>query len=365
MTGAAADPDFTPQVPGLSDTDTIKQWELPSLVDARRIRGPDEDYWKTYRGTPKAFISLATGRELWKSRFGQTTLLRIADESGKRKAESAISAQPQAAFQLPAGQAARVGGGGGNDVVRGVVPRLQFVPPGGGGDPGRALVPPGDRTPRGGDRHPAGRGIPPPPGRVAVGRRGVSGGGRGRSGGIGLGIGYAALLVVGLRTWWLGAVITPLVRLYVTPASLAVGYASGLIVAVLAILVCRRPHRPASAAAVAGRRRSSSPRHSRRPGDGIACCGSRLGRCSRRPVGLGLFAARLGEEAQAGALLRRRLPGPGRRAGAGLDAAFRGQHRARRRRGPGEPAPPGRPQRRPESRPEHVDRRAGRRGLVS
>ncbi|HYN23927.1 MAG TPA: FtsX-like permease family protein, partial [Pyrinomonadaceae bacterium] len=42
-----------------------------------RIRKQDEDYWDQYRTTPKAFIPLSTGQELWRSRFGNLTSLRL------------------------------------------------------------------------------------------------------------------------------------------------------------------------------------------------------------------------------------------------------------------------------------------------
>jgi hypothetical protein len=43
-------------------------------------------------------------------------------------------------------------------------------------------------------------------------------------------------MLLGLRTWWLAAVVTPFLRLYVTPLSLAIGFASGVIVAMLSIV---------------------------------------------------------------------------------------------------------------------------------
>ena len=52
--------------------------------------------------------------------------------------------------------------------------------------------------------------------------------------GVGLGIGYAALMLAGLRTWWLAAVVTPFLRLQftaLTPLYLSIGYASGVMVA--------------------------------------------------------------------------------------------------------------------------------------
>ena len=38
----------------------------------------DEDYWKQYRTTPKAFIPLEVGQRLWRSRYGDRTSVRIA-----------------------------------------------------------------------------------------------------------------------------------------------------------------------------------------------------------------------------------------------------------------------------------------------
>ena len=52
--------------------------DLPfELVET--IRDNDEDYWDKYRTTPKAFVSLATAKRLWPSRWGTVSLLRIAE----------------------------------------------------------------------------------------------------------------------------------------------------------------------------------------------------------------------------------------------------------------------------------------------
>jgi ABC-type lipoprotein release transport system permease subunit len=53
--------------------------------------------------------------------------------------------------------------------------------------------------------------------------------------GVPLGIAYAALLLLGLRTWWLAAVATPFLRLYVSVGSLATGYLSGLLIGLVVI----------------------------------------------------------------------------------------------------------------------------------
>ena len=77
LEGAAADKDLTPTVRGLTDKDTIEDWDLPFEIQRGRIKPDDDQYWTKYGATPKAFVSLATGRRLWASRFGQTTSLRI------------------------------------------------------------------------------------------------------------------------------------------------------------------------------------------------------------------------------------------------------------------------------------------------
>ncbi len=82
MEGLAIDPRLTPEFPGLQDADDIASWDPAFPVDLDRIRERDEDYWDRYRATPKAFVSLATGRRLWRSRFGDLTSLRIAPAAG-------------------------------------------------------------------------------------------------------------------------------------------------------------------------------------------------------------------------------------------------------------------------------------------
>src|SRR5436305_12468222 len=42
------------------------------------------------------------------------------------------------------------------------------------------------------------------------------------------GVAYAWLMLAGLRTWWIGAISSPFLTLYVTPLSLIVGYVLGL-----------------------------------------------------------------------------------------------------------------------------------------
>ncbi|MFC2116399.1 FtsX-like permease family protein [Bacteroidota bacterium] len=77
MKGIFADENLVPDLPGLSDAGHCSDWEAGIPIDLEKIREKDEDYWNLYRGTPKAFISLATAEEIWKNRFGDYTAIRF------------------------------------------------------------------------------------------------------------------------------------------------------------------------------------------------------------------------------------------------------------------------------------------------
>ena len=78
--GIAADRNLVPDYPGISDSDTLSDWDPPFPMDLGLIRAKDEVYWKEYRATPKAFITLADGQRMWRSRFGELTSLRFMKE---------------------------------------------------------------------------------------------------------------------------------------------------------------------------------------------------------------------------------------------------------------------------------------------
>lgn len=69
---------LAPLVPGISDARDMRGWDPPFPMDLGRIRPADEDYWHRYRATPKAFVTLARGQQLWRSRYGQLSSVRIA-----------------------------------------------------------------------------------------------------------------------------------------------------------------------------------------------------------------------------------------------------------------------------------------------
>jgi ABC-type lipoprotein release transport system permease subunit len=73
--------ELAPVYPGISDSPTLDDWDPPFPLDLSRVRKADEDYWREYRTTPKAFIRLEDGQRLWGSRYGNVTsiLVRAAD----------------------------------------------------------------------------------------------------------------------------------------------------------------------------------------------------------------------------------------------------------------------------------------------
>jgi len=82
--GSLADQFLMPVIPGLSDAGNCRDWKTGVPVDLKKIRPQDEAYWKLYKGTPKAFVSLKTAQKLWGNRFGQSTSIRI---DGQKRVE--------------------------------------------------------------------------------------------------------------------------------------------------------------------------------------------------------------------------------------------------------------------------------------
>lgn len=78
LQGLAADSAWMPEFPGMSDTTDQSEWDPGLPLDLKRIREKDERYWDDFRGAPKAFISPTAGAEIWSTRWGTSTALRIA-----------------------------------------------------------------------------------------------------------------------------------------------------------------------------------------------------------------------------------------------------------------------------------------------
>jgi len=77
LQGAAADSSLMPDFPGMKDAKNCSDWDPGLPVNLHRIRDKDEAYWNNYRGTPKAFVTLAAGRAMWANSYGDLTSVRF------------------------------------------------------------------------------------------------------------------------------------------------------------------------------------------------------------------------------------------------------------------------------------------------
>lgn len=99
--GPAVDPFLTPDFPGITDKDDIGAWDLPfDDPDWRKNISTEYDdaYWKRFKATPKAYVTLQRGQALWGSpRFGELTSLRLALPGYKPDAPPTLDQLEQAA----------------------------------------------------------------------------------------------------------------------------------------------------------------------------------------------------------------------------------------------------------------------------
>src|SRR5436305_3849696 len=131
--------------------------------------------------------------------------------------------------------------------------------------------------------------------------------------GVVLGVSYAGLMLVALRTWWVGAIATPFLTLYVGPWSLLIGFVAGLGVSLATIwFSLGRVKRAVVRNLLAGEIVPSteysvlSTKHAIQRGSAAAKTAIRhwiSGLLFLVAVGLAFYASRLGGEAQAGCFM--------------------------------------------------------------
>ena len=244
MTGFGADSSLTPEFPGIHAANDMQAWNPPFPVDLNLIRPADEAYWDKYRATPKAFIALETGQQLWNSRFGNLTSLRVgASAADDKKLQTLLLAQikpEQMGFVFqPVKQQGLDAAGGATDFGMLFVGFSWFLIV-------SAALLVGMLFRLGVEQRAKEVGI-----LLAVGfpardvrRRLLQEGSVlvGIGGLLGLlgAIGYAALLMFGLRTWWVDAIGAPALFLHVKATSLIIGYIAAIVVTMLSIILTLR-----------------------------------------------------------------------------------------------------------------------------
>jgi ABC-type antimicrobial peptide transport system permease subunit len=267
------------------------------------VRDKDEQYWDEHRTTPKAFISLAAGRKLWASRFGDTTSVRFAPPPGptlQPQANQLVLKPESLGFAFRPIKRLGLEAARGTTAFDGLfigfslfimVASLLLV----------ALL-----FRLGIEQRAAEIGVLRTVGlsnrRIlsVLAAEALAVTAIGSLLGVLAGIGYAWLMIVGLTTWWLNAISTPFLRLYVAPVSLLVGFVGGLIVSLLTVLwTLRRLNRISVRRLMAGQAREdrlSGRSQSRR---GIWAAGGML----LLAIGCVAIAPSLRGEAQAGAFV--------------------------------------------------------------
>jgi len=229
LSGPAADRDLAPDYPGISNTNSLRDWDPPFPIDLSRVRPRDDEYWKKYRTTPKAFVPLAAGQKLWASRFGRLTSIRVLGAADAFAAQLRATLDPAAMgiTVYPARAQALAASEGATDFGAyfiyfsfflmaaalllaalffrlGIEQRLREI------GTFRAI----------GFANATIRNIF----LMEGGALALAGCVLGAAGAAA----YGALMVLGLRTQWSGAVGTKLLSLHVAPSALAVGAAAGL-----------------------------------------------------------------------------------------------------------------------------------------
>ena len=300
----ANDPDLTPTVPGVTDAESIEKWDLP-FDTMNRIRAEDDVYWENYRTTPKGFVSLAAGQKAWQSRFGNTTSFRV---SATNRTESKIAESLIAQFKS-------------DEVDLGfhVIPiKRQGLDASNGSTPfdvlflslsmfviGAALI------------------LVSLLFQLALAGRlnqigiltasGFSSGkitrvwlyeailvcSLGAVVGVALGIGYATLMIWGLKTWWVGAISRPFLNLHIGPISIIGGLLSGILVSVVTIVRAVRATRKQSVSRLLRGEVDSSTHVARKRGWLSYVAVAML----IVAIGLAILASQLGGEAQAGSFV--------------------------------------------------------------
>jgi ABC-type lipoprotein release transport system permease subunit len=243
ISGLAADKDLVPEYPGISGSESLANWDPPFPVDLKRVRKQDEDYWHQYRTTPKAFISLEPGQELWQTRFGKLTSLRFAPPDStpldtalaayQQKLRVALHPSAMGVLVIPARAQGLAASRGATDFGEyflyfsfflvisallltalffklGIEQRLREL----------GLL--------------QAVGFPAATIRRLFLAEGLILALIGSLIGLLGAISYGQLMMLGLRTWWVDAVGTTMLKLHVSPLSLLIGAAGG----VLASLVC-------------------------------------------------------------------------------------------------------------------------------
>ncbi|MFT7643857.1 MAG: putative ABC transport system permease protein, partial [Pirellulaceae bacterium] len=243
----ANDSHLTPTVEGITDRQSLRRWDPPFPYDSDRIKGTDDQYWENYRATPKAFVPLETGQKLWGSRFGQVTSIRVPVAENvtvaglsERLLQQLEPDKSSLGFQFLPIKRKSLQASAGTTPFDALFLGLSFF------IIAAALILVALLFRLGVEQRYREIGI-----LAAVGLRrnkitrlfvieGIAVASIGALVGVGVGIGYAWLMLAGLRYLWIDAIVAPFLTLHWTPRSFAIGYFSGVIISAVTIAITVR-----------------------------------------------------------------------------------------------------------------------------
>jgi hypothetical protein len=273
--GLGADRTLVPEFEGVTDARTVGSWDPPRDFDfhSERIRPKDEEYWDRHGPAPKAFVGIEAARELWGTVYGALTSLRFDGVGEEKLRDSLVREIPLSSVGLvwrPIRQEQLAQATSTTDfgqlfigfsfflivsaaLLVVLVMRLSVE----------------QRTRQIGVMFATGftlgriRGLLLAEGIIVL------------AGGALLGVaasaGYARLMLAGLKTLWQEAIGTKVLELSVSPRTLGIGFAGGLVVGAVAVWRgIGRVDRMRVAEAVSGRRHAEAAKGGSRRAPAIA-----------------------------------------------------------------------------------------------
>ncbi|MGH9309124.1 MAG: FtsX-like permease family protein, partial [Vicinamibacterales bacterium] len=247
--GVAADRRLAPEYPGITAAEGLADWDPPFPLDLSRVRAQDEKYWDDFRTTPKAFVEYERARDLWSTRYGRLTGIRFSVPASRSAAELAealggrlrktIEPSSQGLVLVPSRQLALDASAGATNfgeyftyfsffiVVSAVILTVLFFRLG----VEQRLRQIGILRAAGYTTRHIRRMLLFESALIAI---------AGSLIGMAGAVGYAYVIVHGLKTWWVGAVGTTLLSVHVQPLSLATGAAAGVAAALACVMLSLR-----------------------------------------------------------------------------------------------------------------------------
>ncbi|BDC50174.1 ABC transporter permease [Bryobacterales bacterium F-183] len=229
---------LAPTYPGITEATTLGDWDPPFPMDLKKVRPVDEEYWKQYRTTPKLFLAIEDARKLWGSRFGHSTSLRVS-QSAVAGLRARIAPSQVGMLLVDVRDAGVSASKGSTDFGEYFLYFSFFLVV-------SALMLASVFFQLNVDQRLREVGLLRALGFSSVTiqrhflREGLPLAAWGSLLGVVLGVGYAAFILYGLRTWWRGAVGTSELTLHIHSSAITGGFFMGLFTSVATIALCVR-----------------------------------------------------------------------------------------------------------------------------